>query len=66
MYKVFTFNKPFIGKVFIGERDTWEEAKALAGEFTYKNQKPTYILCSDGKICAAYHPNMEREENKND
>ena len=65
MYKVFTYNKPFIGKVFIGERDTWEEAKALAGEFTAKNQKPTYIY-SGGKVYAAYHPNMEREENKND
>lgn len=63
MYKVFTFNKPFIGKVFVGERDTWDEAKALAGEFTAKNQKPTYILCGDGKIYAAYHSNMEREEN---
>lgn len=65
MYKVFTYNKHFIGKVFIGERDTWEEAKALAGEFTAKNQKPTYIY-SGGKIYAAYHPNMEREESKND
>jgi hypothetical protein len=60
MYKIYTYNK-----TFIGERSTWGEAKALASEFTEKNQKHTYIY-SGGKVFAIYHPNKEREENKND
>jgi hypothetical protein len=60
MYKIYTYNK-----TFIGERATWGEAKALASEFTEKNQKHTYIY-SGGKVFAIYHPNKEREENKND
>lgn len=60
MYKIYTYNK-----TFIGERATWAEATALASEFTKKNQKPTYIY-EGGRVIAMYQSSKEREESKND
>lgn len=62
MFRVYTY-----GKVFIGERSTWAEAKELAERHTAKTLWQTYIYNPSHELVAIYHPNTtKREENKND